>query len=918
MRRKFVLISLGIVSLFLFPIHISAAESKEALEGHKGLENALSYQQQLFDNARSRGVIVAGHPETLTEFRHAVEKVRQIPKDKLSPKDLEPAGKTLARLEIEFVTPESLAILQQEKKEEAKSLLLLPPAERSNWKPGVSTLSFGRFGWRATDGLLCDSVAFESIKTTDKDVELGRVPSADRQISTLGCDVSFQETSITLAVAPPGVKNIQAKVKSVNWIGKVLALSSAEQKDLGTVATTLQRPATRFDYTAPGVMFKIGGATPEKSTVGYMSPTGWKSFPLTQKGKHLLSAEMKYPWALLELADAKRPQKILIAIQLQKRVKQLEISPEGLALTAQSGALGNFWVFRPWGILRKGNNVNVEISESLVQKINDLCRLNLAWPVRCEEFYRVDSARQEVHIYNSTITDNLTDDWSTRPLEATAIPPMVMLAQRYGVPVTIQGKVRNWDLPTRYGDFATVEGKGLRYAIPIPPLNRHGLFADTGKKEFTKKINQWVYQQGKIDGIAVDWAYIGVAQALAASPYLNTDSQKILATQKEVVKTNLRPEHYWKLYKWRMEPFSARRYCYDYPCTWYDPEPTCDMNWGNTLVFYGLDQWAAFGGMWKEVEAAWPRIWPLTEYLVKSHDWAWMADSITEDGLGAAIDCLTADYAGLVGITRLARTLGKNDEADRALYLTAKTALCHTLRFAYLEYVQKYDMWHTDSPGMGIVNGFHEHDCFIHSKHEKVGWWGTCSLGYGINPECFDATFAYIGKPAMMKWWDVANTIFPKWYDGNIWVPQKGTAYNGNSGFVVLDNIYLQFRLGTPDKQLAAWQTTHEQTKHTDGYWGLPVVVAEIASRDCPVQIATWGRCDIEKTEYLPEKKQAQARLVNNTGKNQEIFFSCRTLPAKISLDEQSQIPQTTKDRWGTSLIRLNLTPGTHVVEFKF
>ncbi len=919
MNRKSTGMILGLTILTLFPIQISAAENKEAIARHQMLENALSYHQRMFEDAQARGVMVAGHPGTLAEFRQAAEKLRQIPKDKLSPKDLEPAEKTLSRLEIEFVTPESLAILEQEKKEEAKTLLLLPAAERSQWKPGVSTTSFGRFGWRATDGLLCDSVAFESIKTTATDIELGRVPSADRQISTLGCDMSFQETSISLAVTPPGVKSIQARVKGVNWIGKVLTLSSQEKKDLGLVLTTLQRPATRFDYLTPGVTFKTGGIIPEKSTVGYVSAAGWKSMPLNKKEKSLFAGDLKHPWVLLDLADAKRPQRILVVVQVQKLLKEIIVSSEGLSLTAKEGPLGNFWVFRPWGILRKDNKTHSQISGELIRKINDLCRLNLSWPVRCEEFYRVDSARQEVQILNSAITEELTDEWGTKPLDATAIPPMVMLAQRYGVPATIQGKVRNWDVPTRYGDFATVEGKELRYTIPSPPLNRHGLFADIEKKESTKKINEWVCQQSAIDGVSADWAYVGVAQALAAWPYLNPASHQLLAKEKEVAKTNLLPDHYWKIFKWRMEPFSSRRYCYSYPCTWYDNEPTCDMNWGNTLTFYGLDQWAAFGGMWKEIDAAWPRIWPLTEYLVKSHDWAWMGDSITEDGLGTAIDCLAADYAGLVGITRLARTLGKNDEADRALYLTAKTALPHTLRFAYLEYVQKYDMWHTDSPGTGIVNGFHEHDCFIHSSHEKVPWWGACSLGYGINPECFDATFSYIGRSAMMKWWETTSRIFPKWYDGNIWVNVRPAGWaNGNNGFVTLNMIYLQFRFGVPDKQITSWLVDHEKTKHTDGYWQLPVVLAEITSRDCPAQVADWGRCIIGKSEYDPAKKHARVELENTTGKNQEIFVAVKSLPSKMFLDQQSLAFRTEKDRWNVSLIRFDLAPGKHVVEFTF
>ena len=145
-----------------------------------------------------------------------------------------------------------------------------------------------------------------------------------------------------------------------------------------------------------------------------------------------------------------------------------------------------------------------------------------------------------------------------------------------------------------------------------------------------------------------------------------------------------------------------------------------------------------------------------------------------------------------------------------------------------------------------------------------------------------------------------------------------GPAYDGNSGFVVLDIIYLQFRFGVPDQQLFAWLVNHEKTRHTEGYFQLPIVLGEILSRDCPVQVADWGRAAIESAEYDPVKKQARVRLENPTAADQEIIFMCRCAPVKMSVDQKTITPKITKDRWGTGLLRLDLAPGKHLIVFSF
>jgi len=419
---------------------------------------------------------------------------------------------------------------------------------------------------------------------------------------------------------------------------------------------------------------------------------------------------------------------------------------------------------------------------------------------------------------------------------------------------------------------------------------------------------------GSVEGTVPVWAFRGSASARQAWGYMNAESRKKLDAQGEIIKTNLEPGHFWKIFKWRMEPLTGRRYCYSYPGGFYVEGWVNDMDWDNALGFYGLDQWAAHRGHWKELEAAWPNVVMLQDYLVKSHDWAWMADSITEIGEGAAIDCLTVVHAGEVAAVRMARTLGDSRFADQAMYISAKTALTHTLRFAFLEYVQKYDMWHTDSPGRGTVNGFHEFNAFIHPKHSDP-WWGVCSLsGFGVEAECFDAILFYIGRERMKTWWDMVTSIYPEWFNGSKAYPPN-TLYGGNSNYVTTPGIYLEFRLGADDVKL---MSLIKKAGFRDGFYQNPNAFGEILSRDCPVQFADWGQCTFDPARYDAKAGRAEATIVNNASTNQDVVLTFTRLPENVLLDGKAISLNTKLDRWKTQLGTIAVGPGTHRLEMVF
>jgi len=236
-----------------------AAEDKTG-EQIREFNRALVYHQRFLDDARSKVTVDPAREKALAAFRISVEPLAKLTGPELT-KQLDRCQKDLEAIES-FLPVEGDRIARTEAEEEAKTLAALNPGP--GWNMGVSVLSFGRFGWNTTDGLLCDTVAFESRKTTKEDEQLGRVPSADLQISDLGCDVTFPETNLRLSLAPAGAKALKARVADISWIGKHFILDADAQKDVGQVYTSLQRPATRFVYRSPEVTCVWQGIDPAR------------------------------------------------------------------------------------------------------------------------------------------------------------------------------------------------------------------------------------------------------------------------------------------------------------------------------------------------------------------------------------------------------------------------------------------------------------------------------------------------------------------------------------------------------------------------------------------------------------------------------------------------------------------------------
>jgi hypothetical protein len=98
----------------------------------------------------------------------------------------------------------------------------------------------------------------------------------------------------------------------------------------------------------------------------------------------------------------------------------------------------------------------------------------------------------------------------------------------------------------------------------------------------------------------------------------------------------------------------------------------------------------------------------------------------------------------------------------------------------------------------------------------------------------------------------------------------------------------------------------------SDGCFSNHVVFAEIASRECPIQVIEWGRCTFDQAKYDTTKKTAEAVFSNTTPTAQRVIVTGPKIPTKILLGEKPLKFTRSVDQWGKSLISFDMPPGTH------
>ena len=449
-------------------------------------------------------------------------------------------------------------------------------------------------------------------------------------------------------------------------------------------------------------------------------------------------------------------------------------------------------------------------SEGLPAEILRRCR---AWSVRLRDFplsvgedFKVDSQTGTVTIENDFQWISFKDDWNSPPIKAAPIPPMLATALRGEAPVRLvannrEVKPADCEFMDMAGIMTVIEGvddytyriSEIEDLLDVPHLS--GNIDDSRARSLQEKLEKHVEQMveagplapllyiyGGIGGTWFSHFYWGAgsdpAVALAASyPYLSGKLQE---------KTLIYLESEWKAnppFEFNRSRYTSGRPRTPYEIPWEDMTRQLDYalkrekeyrQSDHLFELYGFDAYLRLTRREPPQELRSKARDMATEMLGRQ-DWALMGPArfrTVRDRHAVFYYNLqgSATYnrwlAGAIGLTRMARRYGWENEEKIGCYLTAKLAVARIGQARYVSQMHRY----------GLVRGRAEDDnralLHIDTKCAVVGR-GPLEVGVHQNQELppfndlTEEVGGWLGKYARAEcriYLDHLDYSLPLWY----------------------------------------------------------------------------------------------------------------------------------------------------------
>ena len=408
--------------------------------------------------------------------------------------------------------------------------------------------------------------------------------------------------------------------------------------------------------------------------------------------------------------------------------------------------------------------------EAFLRKSVSLCRFwsraLLAYPVKCEEYYRHDEENKRTEILQKFSYRYIEDDWGTLPLELAALPPAASLSG-----LMEAENAGDFFFPTQFGPLKGCRGAVSRYTLPWMPGERkfplkdvqsatdlQGLFKE-GFDEYFNFVNSFpppkqsypyagaflepyafpsaltnflsAEDQGKLrsalsraltflcDGEATgDYTAISWGQLMKSNP----ENEQLLLIYKDPA---LR--HYQlKLWNTRREPFTGREYTICYLNVGYFTNqlikkgtreeikalavPLIENDWGLGLTFYYLYLAVLATGSLAEVKRCFEILKSAFGFFEIFHDWACMGSGYCENGVTW---CEGANYGAFTAFTQLCELLEEPESLSLGRYYSSKQfalrmAIFRASRYYYAAYfgIPPYDLCQSFREGNQIYGQF--------------------------------------------------------------------------------------------------------------------------------------------------------------------------------------------------------------------
>lgn len=640
----------------------------------------------------------------------------------------------------------------------------------ATWWPGLHRNNAGHFGWRyEPNGLLVNNVSFDSLgrvyyckrrnpfEVFQFNFRIPDVLPPDRTLIEKKDEETIGKTGLASRREFKVEKNIYqndnvtADWTSFRWRRTVSTTSGKQffqELRYSTLGIGLQIETDSPDFS---LSFQDGGKT--RGPAGMAVRTG-RGVRVVTPGP-FDPREMTANWLVL-LANDGTPE-IPVMVVFQHRPERIDWTADELIIH-RSGGIGTIGLTTPFGARVLESDTLKRWSNGVpVDAIQKAANLVMAYPWTCREDFAVVGGW--VHIKNAFTFLPWQDDWKTKPVAYSPLPPLVAYSVQEGyLPRECVTNVRNMKILTKWGPYLCRAGEEIDYRLPIPDAWDNAPLAVTPGPE-----RQWLAGylknamfRGEIDNLIKDppaptiyphFAHDFLAGGWRAANYLNAaDRECFRVNTHKRVQFALFPQDY----RLRRDPITGAVYL---ACTfvWGGPDVVngdgfADIDYWQGLSIYGIYTQAKHGADWELVARHWPLVRSLASYWEALSSWALMGPGAREAGEMYHGDMATAGYAGLVGFHKLAGRLGTPYQRDLAAYLLAKNAVPMAAKFGFHTYAERLP--HQELPasirrcsgfGETWVASFPFLDPKLKGYEPGDPWWLTGCIGpQSAQPESLD------------------------------------------------------------------------------------------------------------------------------------------------------------------------------------
>ena len=579
---------------------------------------------------------------------------------------------------------EELETVEIKRRETTEKARLVAAGVPPGFQSGSSFENFGRFGWRVAAHLQVESI------------------SDDLTVSNGGRSYSFADAD----------REIQ--VTRADWCGKEYLISGKHGER--RMIFSLLSPLILYRFRQDTVPFTVTG---NAEFAACRTSRGIRVRPLDQEGlfyDRRRDGAWNAPYLLLFRRKEDAPLLLVFSANPEKISLRREGSRCFFTVHTAKKVLD---ISAGWLHGRKQITLSPEADRLPFAQIETLLGFARNFPVGCDEFFRIDRCRRQIEFIHRMRYLKLRSEWKLPEEQYALLPPMIVLAAGEGF-ATLPEALVDFDIETVYGPMRGVRGSSsVRFQLPmapeedlIPPgvtdpvlfKSANDYFLD-GSRWSARRVpaEAWTpenptHQYPDIRNINFFAWNFGLGTALQGALFLTSENRAVL--EKRVRKRFLEPLELFQ-YKYfarhREEPFSRLRYPLLFNSAYsndtnFAPGMGSAINYGDcneacTVAAWIGQQLADRFGQSDVIRANWPYFRYMMRHQKCINDYAYLAGSCRESGVGSWVDMLNAEMCGEIAYARLAELAGDKRERDLALCRAAKKTVPTLLRFRFRKYL---------------------------------------------------------------------------------------------------------------------------------------------------------------------------------------------------------------------------------------